>query len=111
MLNQCKRSLTNVWVDELTRKYAVIKAQLQQVYSEMEQFLSPEQLTDIKATLTDRYKQAATGAMSNRMRMGSPKKKPIAPSAPKGKKEPAPKGRRNKQVQNLLRGLAQLLKN
>ena len=111
MVNQCKRSLTNVWVDELTRKYTVIKAQLQQVYSEMEQFLSPEQLTDIKATLTDRYKQAATGAMSNRMRMGSPKKKPIAPSAPKGKKEPAPKGRRNKQVQNLLRGLAQLLKN
>ena len=111
MVNQCKRSLTNIWIDELSRKYTVIKAQLQQAYSEMEQLLSPEQLVDIKATLNDRYKKAASGAMSKRMRLGSPKKRPTPTSANNNKKQPQQKGRRNKQVQNLLKGLAQLLKN
>ena len=100
--NLCKRQLTTRWVDEICRKYAVIKSEIQGVFVEMEKILSPQQMVDIKATLTDRYKEVATRAMSKSIRKGSSSKKPTPAPAPRPVKDQASKGKRNKQVQNLL---------
>ena len=74
-VNSCKRTLTNRWVDELSRKYAVVKSQIQQTLTEMEPLLSADQYRDIRQTLSDKYKTAAPGTMSRKAK--SPTKRPI----------------------------------
>ena len=107
-VNGCKRTLTNQWVDELTRKYAVMKSQIQQSLAEMESILTKEQFTDIKKTLNEKYKTSAPGFVSKKARAGSPIKRPRAQVNRESSRQQ--KGRSNRQVQNLLRGLAKLLK-
>ena len=108
IVNGCKRNLTSRWVDELNRKYAVIKSQIHQTMTEMEAILDQDQFRDIKQTLNDKYKLAAPGSLSKKAKGGSPTKKPKATTRRDNPRNP--KGRSNRQVHTLLKGLAELLK-
>ena len=104
----CKRNLTSRWVDELNRRYTVIKSQIRQTLTEMEAILDQDQFRDIKKTLNDKYKLAAPGSLSKKARGRSPTKRRKATTRRDNPRNP--KGPSNIQVQTLLKKLVELLK-
>lgn len=109
-VNQHKRQLTNMWIDELSRKYTVCKSDIRKVLENLKVVLSSEQFSEMKGLLDERYKEAASKKLS---------KKTEAPTQARPKKRQAPrKGNRapkksqvnNQQMQKILKGLSKLLK-
>ena len=101
IVSGCKRHLTNRWVEELNRRYTVIKSQIHQTLTEIEEILDQEQFRDNKKTLTDKYKLAAP------RRTSQPKRPKVTTRRDNNRPH---RGRPKTQVQSFLKGLAELLK-
>ena len=108
-VNDTKRQLTVMWIDELSRKYTVCKADIRKVLVNLKETLSGEQFKELKALLDDRYKEAASKKLAKKVNT-------VPQAQGKGKRGPPRRNnpRRNNnsdaQLKKLLSGLTKLLK-
>ena len=105
-----KRELTLLWVDELNRKYANIKVEIQSTLAEMETHLDQNQFKEIQDSLTEKFKSAAHVSLQKRLKTSN---QPRVPQPPKEKRNrnprrPQPRNQ-DRQLEQLLNGLSKLI--
>ena len=111
MTSRMKRELTNKWMEELSRKYQAIKANIAATYAELELILSPIQLTELRSSLNEKFKRAAPKKLARKTNTRTfPPKGP----RPQRANKPRPNNRQggaDNQINSLLKGLMKALKN
>ena len=108
-VSEFKKTLTQLWIDELSRKYVVCKSDIRKALENLKSILNKEQFQEVKKSLDDRYKEAASKKMGKKLQQ---QKKP-APQPPKkgAKGQNRRPMNQNQQFNKLLNGLSKLIKN
>ena len=107
-VSEHKRLLTELWIEELSRKYQVVKLDIRKCLENLKSVLNKEQFSEIKKTLDDRYKEAATKKVSKKVH--GAQESQDRPIYKKGQKKPSNKrANQDKQMQKLLTGLSKLI--
>ena len=90
----------------------MIKADIQTTYAELENITNTTQFKELKDSLTDKYKAAATTSMQRRLQPESkPKFKPRGRQRQNRQNPPNRQRQANKQLQFLIKGLNKLVRN
>ena len=108
--SEFKKTLTQLWIDELSRKYVVCKADIRKALENLKAVLNKTQFQEVKKSLDERYKEAASKKMAKKLQ---PKKQAGTKlnnnnSKRQGKRRP---NNQNQQFNKLLQGLEKLIKN
>ena len=105
---QHKKALTEMWTEELSRKYVLCKNDIKQCLLELQVILTNDQYQELKKTLDDRYKEAASKQMSKKLK--TPQKDSQKDSAKKsGNRLPNRRQNPNQQIKQILAGLNKLI--
>ena len=105
-----KRELTLLWVDELNRKYANIKVEIQSTLAEMETHLDQHQFKEIQDSLTEKFKSAAPVSLQKRLKTSEQTRAPQPPKEKRNRNQTRPQPRnQDRQLKQLLNGLSKLI--
>ena len=99
-----KRELTLLWVDELNRKYANIKVEIQSTLAEMETHLDQHQFKEIL------FQSAAPVSLQKRLKTSKQTRTPQPPKEKRNRNQTRPQPRnQDRQLKQLLNGLSKLI--
>ena len=112
IVRSCKRELTLLWVEQLNHKYSVVKTSLQAELAELQKILSTEQFSEIKNSLDSKYKDAAKTKVTKKLlsKENNPPQNKRRRAQPRRKQQRSGPNRRLTEYNELLTGLAKLIK-
>ena len=103
-----KRELTLLWVDEMNRKYASVKLEIQSTLAEIESHLDPKQLNEIQDSLNIKFKTAAPVSLEKKLRTSYQQRPPQSKTDRRNKPFKRPQNQ-DRQLKMLLNGLTKLI--